>query len=94
MAPATWTAAAGCWTGNESNYELQELLTADYRFVINGHSHKPMARAFGETTIINVGTLFRDHQPSVAVIDFATRKAIFHELDGARFTGRTRSAPL
>jgi putative phosphoesterase len=81
--------------GLEANQPLQELLAARrYRFVINGHTHKPMARCFGDITIINVGTLFRDHQPSIAVIDFDALQVTFHQLEGASVGGRTAAHSL
>lgn len=42
------------------------------RFVLNGHSHKRMVRAVEDRVIINAGTLFRDHDPSFGIVDFAT----------------------
>lgn len=41
-----------------------------YRFVLNGHSHHRMVRQHHSFTIINAGTLRRDHQPCFAAIDF------------------------
>lgn len=42
------------------------------RFVLNGHSHKRMVRTVEDRIIINAGTLFRDHDPSFGIVDFAT----------------------
>lgn len=42
------------------------------RFVLNGHSHKRMVLAVEDRLIINAGTLFRDHDPSFGLVDFAT----------------------
>jgi predicted phosphodiesterase len=41
-----------------------------YALMINGHSHHRMVRQFESLTIINAGTLRRDHNPCFAVIDF------------------------
>jgi predicted phosphodiesterase len=45
----------------ETNDDLQKLLQNGYfRWVINGHSHRRMVRAFPGMTIINAGTLKPD----------------------------------
>jgi predicted phosphodiesterase len=55
----------------ETNDELQALIRGgQYRFVFNGHSHRPMVRHFGRLTIANAGTLRRDHQPGAVIVDF------------------------
>lgn len=41
-----------------------------YRWIINGHSHRRMVRHFQSLTIINAGTLRRDHDPCFAAINF------------------------
>jgi len=48
----------------ESNDELQDLLRAGtYRWVLNGHSHRQMVRAFGSLVVINAGTLAHHRDP-------------------------------
>ena len=43
-----------------ANTDLQQLISERrYRFVLNGHTHKPMLRTFGPLSIINAGTLLR-----------------------------------
>lgn len=55
----------------ETNDDLQNLLRNRYfRWVINGHSHRRMVRAFPGVTIINAGTLKGDHSPCFLEIDF------------------------
>jgi predicted phosphodiesterase len=55
----------------ESNLDLQELIDdPDLVLVFNGHTHRAMVRRFGGLTIVNAGTLFREHQPGVAIVDF------------------------
>ncbi|MDB5390424.1 MAG: metallophosphoesterase [Planctomycetaceae bacterium] len=64
-----------------SNRELHELLTYHrYRFVINGHTHHHMVRTFDDMTIINAGTLRRDHQPCLTIIDFSQAKVNFFKI--------------
>lgn len=69
----------------ETNDPLQQLLAAGtYRFVVNGHTHRRMVRRFGALTVINVGTIFREHDPCCAVVDFAAGVAEFFDLDQGR----------
>jgi predicted phosphodiesterase len=54
-----------------SNTELQQLITARrYRFVLNGHTHRPMLRTFGPLSIVNAGTLLRDYERCFTFVDF------------------------
>jgi predicted phosphodiesterase len=56
----------------EVKYELHDLINAgEFRFVIAGHTHRPMMRAFDGLTVINAGTLYRNHKPRVLLVDFA-----------------------
>lgn len=55
----------------ESNDELQELVRGGaYRWILNGHSHRRMVRRFGGVTVINAGTLLRQHAPCFLELDF------------------------
>lgn len=69
----------------QANGELQKLLaTQEYRYIINGHSHRRMVRDFGGVTVINAGTIFRDDNPCCVVLDFDEGTASFYDLqDGA-----------
>lgn len=63
------------------NDELQQLLASkEHRFVISGHSHRRMVKDFGGVTVINVGTLLRDHDPCFATIDFVSREVVFFDV--------------
>ncbi len=54
-----------------SNTDLQRLITERrYRFVLNGHTHRPMLRTFGPLSIINAGTLLREHERCFTFVDF------------------------
>ena len=54
-----------------SNHDLQRLIRERrYRFVLNGHTHRPMLRTFGPLSIVNAGTLFREHERSFTFVDF------------------------
>jgi predicted phosphodiesterase len=78
------------------NDELQELLRlAKYRYVVNGHTHRRMVRKFGPITVINAGTLKRDHQPCVLVLDFGQSCAShFDFVDGVIAESATQSFSL
>lgn len=55
----------------EVNTDLQNLIIEQkYKYVINGHTHYKMVRNFGKLTIINAGTLKREHEPGFLLIDF------------------------
>jgi predicted phosphodiesterase len=80
-----------------SNLELQALIhDRRYRLVVNGHSHRPMVRRFDTLTIVNAGTLKRDENPCVVMIDFARRLVEFVPFDaaGRMDTRSTRSVEL
>lgn len=54
-----------------SNSELQRLMgERRFRFVLNGHTHRPMLRTFGPLSIINAGTLLRDYERCFTLVDF------------------------
>ena len=41
------------------------------RFVVNGHSHRPMLRTIDGLTLLNAGTLHPQHRPICSIADFA-----------------------
>ena len=52
------------------NADLQQLINdRRYRFVLNGHTHRPMLRTFGPLSIINAGTLLRDYERCFTFVD-------------------------
>jgi putative phosphoesterase len=57
----------------DSNVALQRLLASDeHRIVIAGHTHQPMLRRVGQLTLVNAGTLHREFQPCVGLLDTTT----------------------
>ena len=59
----------------EANFELQNLINSKaYRYVFNGHTHRAMVRKFGDLTVINAGTLKRQQDPSVTIVDVKNNK--------------------
>jgi predicted phosphodiesterase len=76
----------------DDNEALQALLRQQrYRYVVNGHTHRHMVRSFGALTLVNAGTLLRDHGPCCAVLDFVVGEARFFviESDGSMAEGHT-----
>jgi predicted phosphodiesterase len=66
----------------ESNDDLQNLLrNRYYRWILNGHSHRRMVRAFPGMTIINAGTLNPGQAPGFLEVDFAKRVVLAFEFD-------------
>lgn len=63
------------------NDALWTLVRAQrWRYVIHGHSHQRMVRTFDGLTLINAGTLHRDHNPCFALIDLARAEVSFHDI--------------
>jgi len=52
------------------------------RFVINGHSHRPMLRTIDGLTILNAGTLHPNHRPICSVADFELGQVQVYDLRG------------
>ena len=44
-----------------------------YRYVVGGHTHKPMVREIDGVVFINPGTLVLTQQPGATIADFSTR---------------------
>lgn len=60
---------------------LQALVQSRrFRWIIGGHSHRRMARRYGPLTMINAGTLRRDHNPCFGAIDFETHEVRFWDI--------------
>jgi putative phosphoesterase len=77
---------AGVWPWDDtltlhSNHALWRLVNShEYDFVINGHTHRRLVRKFDDLTLINAGTLFREHAPCCLIINFETRVAEYFNL--------------
>jgi predicted phosphodiesterase len=64
------------------NHALAPLIDADKpEIVINGHTHRRSAWSFRKLTVINAGTLYRQHQPCFLIVDLTTREATWFDLD-------------
>ena len=65
----------------DQNEALQALIREGrYRYVLSGHTHRPMVREISGLTIINAGTLLRDHGPCCSIADFAARAIAFYDV--------------
>lgn len=61
----------------ETNFELQELIYSHYYLIINGHSHKKMARTISGLHLVNAGALI--HQdPGFIIIDLIKLEVEFY----------------
>lgn len=67
-----------------TNGPLQRLLAEDeVRVLVGGHTHRRMVRRFGNLTVINPGTLFREHDPCFAIADLETLSVDFVDLESS-----------
>lgn len=68
-----------------SNVALNRLLEQRRaRFVINGHSHRPMLRTIEGLTILNAGTLHPKHRPVCSIADFDRGEVQLYDLRSER----------
>jgi predicted phosphodiesterase len=75
----------------DANDDLQNLIRGGaYRWILNGHSHRRMVRAFGGVTLINAGTLWRLHDPCFLELDFETGSGLVFLFDES---GRLDTSP-
>lgn len=79
---------AGVWPFDNvltlhSNYALWKLVNSfEYYFIVNGHTHFRLVQRFDDLTLINAGTLFREHRPCCLIVDFEARLARYFNLPG------------
>ncbi len=67
------------------NSALRQLLTSrSARFVVNGHSHRPMLRTIDGLTILNAGTLHPKHRPVCSIADFETGQMQLYDVESTR----------
>ncbi|WUI00394.1 metallophosphatase family protein [Spirillospora sp. NBC_00431] len=58
------------------------VASTDAKWVVNGHTHRPLVRAWREVVFINAGTLRRGHDPVVLLLDLRTQHITCLALDG------------
>ncbi len=79
---------AGVWPFDNvltlhSNYALWRLVnSADFDFVVNGHTHHRLVQRFDHLTLINAGTLYREHRPCCCIVDFEAGVVEYFNLPG------------
>jgi predicted phosphodiesterase len=61
---------------------LKLLAERPARFVINGHSHRPMLRTIDGLTILNAGTLHPMHRPVCSIADFDAGEVQVYDIRG------------
>jgi predicted phosphodiesterase len=77
------------------NDPLTALLAEDRPlWVLNGHTHRPGVWSYGKVTVINGGTLFRDHAPCVSIVDLARAEVTYLDVEGRARLGRKETVPL
>lgn len=59
-------------------------LPGQYRFMVNGHTHRRMVRSLPEFTIVNAGSLCWDENPGFLIADFEAAQV--HRFDLTPFT--------
>ncbi|HEX7454038.1 MAG TPA: metallophosphoesterase family protein, partial [Polyangiaceae bacterium] len=69
---------------NHALWELVKSRTA--RFVVNGHSHRPMLRTIDGLTIMNAGTLHPKHRPVCSVADFEAGQVQLYDVEATHVT--------
>jgi predicted phosphodiesterase len=79
----------------DANHRLHALVgAAEYRFIVNGHTHRRMVRTFDGLTILNGGTLRSDHQPCICVADFEAGAARCYNLSDDTAKPRIQPAEI
>jgi predicted phosphodiesterase len=83
----------------ESNFVLAELLGAGvYRWMVGGHTHRPMIRSFARPgaapalTVLNPGTLCRRDRPGFLEVDLGAGTGTWYGVDDAGVTPLGRVA--
>jgi len=65
-----------------NNHALCRLIKSGLaRFVVNGHSHRPMVRTIESLTILNAGTLHPKHRPVCSIADFDAGQVQLFDVD-------------
>jgi predicted phosphodiesterase len=77
------------------NDPLAALLAADRPlWVLNGHTHRRGVWSYRKLTVINGGTIFRDHDPCFSLVDLVRAEVTYLDVDGGRRVGRKETVPL
>ena len=74
-----------------ANHALWQLIASrSARFVVNGHSHRPMLRTIDGLTILNAGTLHPKHRPVCSIADFEAGQVQIYAVEPAGVSAAER----
>jgi putative phosphoesterase len=74
-----------------TNSALRDLIASRRaRFVVNGHSHRPMLRTIDGLTIMNAGTLHPKHRPVCSIADFETGQVQIYDVESTHVSAAER----
>jgi hypothetical protein len=77
------------------NDPLAALIAGDRpMWMLNGHTHRRGVWSYGKVTVINGGTLLRDHGPCISAVDLAYAEVTYVDVDGGASVGREETVPL
>ncbi len=77
------------------NDPLAALLAEDRPlWVLNGHTHRRGVWSYRKLTVINGGTIFRDHEPCISVVDLVRAEVTYIEVHGSNRVGGKETVPL
>jgi predicted phosphodiesterase len=77
------------------NPKLAALVDEDRPlWVLNGHTHRRGVWSYGKLTVINAGTLFREHEPCFAIVDLDRLEVTYIDVVHGDNLGRREVVPL
>jgi predicted phosphodiesterase len=77
------------------NPPLERLIDADEPlWILAGHTHRRGVWSYRKLTVINAGTLFREHEPCFAVVDLASQEVTYFDLHPDGRVHQEASVPL
>jgi predicted phosphodiesterase len=77
------------------NAPLAELIDEDRPlWVLNGHTHRRGVWSYRRLTVINGGTLFREHSPCFTLVDLARGEVTYFDVYPDGRVGRQETVPL
>jgi predicted phosphodiesterase len=77
------------------NDPLAALLAEDRPlWVLNGHTHRRGVWSYQKLTVVNGGTLLRDHDPCISIVDLARAEVTYVDIEGGSRVGRKETVPL
>jgi predicted phosphodiesterase len=63
-------------------------------WVLNGHTHRRGVVPYGTVTVVNGGTLWREHEPCFSLVDLARDEVTYFEVLGGGRVGRKETVPV